>query len=110
MEMIEKTVKVPKEISEIAEGAANIVRDSYEALRDGFQIGMDLPVILTSTVSNLPSMVGGLDKLKEEWETARSKFILAWALAGERAYDEISAMMEAKKEMETIPETSSSVE
>ncbi len=94
MDMIKKEVEVPKEISELADGMANIVIDSYDAFKDGFQAGTDLPVVLTSAVANLPAMVGGIEKLGEEWKEAKSKFILAWLLSGEEVFEKISAKKE----------------
>lgn len=95
MEMIKKEIEVPKEISELADGMANIVVDSYDAFKDGFQAGQDLPVILTSAVANLPVMVGGIDQLGDEWKNAKSSFILAWLLAGEKVFEKITEKKEA---------------
>jgi len=105
METITKAVELPKEITEIAAGSANIVVASYKALQDGFQAGADIPAVLTSAVANLPTMVTGMDQLDDEWDQARSKFLLAWAIEGERAFDEISKLREAAKAAEAAKPT-----
>lgn len=104
METIQKTIDLPKEITEIADGTVNILVESYRAFQDGFQASQDLPAILSAAVVNLPTMAGGIENLGEEWKNAKGAFMTAWVLAGIEAYDEISKIREAAKPEEAPAE------
>ena len=45
MDLIKKEIELPKETSELADGAANLVVAVAAALKDGFDLGQDLPTI-----------------------------------------------------------------
>jgi hypothetical protein len=92
MDTVTKEVVLGKEVSELADGLENMVVASYTALKDGFQAGQDLPAILTSAVIELPTAIGGLEKLGSEWSEDEAGFVLAFAIAGRNAFKKINAM------------------
>jgi len=91
METKKITVELPKEGHELADGIADIAITALKATEDGWQTGQDLPVVVTSTVAELPTMVDGLDQLDEEFTASKDGFILAWLLAGQKVFKEIEA-------------------
>ena len=58
METKKLEVEVPKETHELADGVADIAVAALKATEDGWQSGTDLPVMVTTAVSELPAMVG----------------------------------------------------
>ena len=87
MELIEKTVKVPKSTSEFADAIANLAIVVKKALADGFQPGMDIPVIITEAIAELPGIIGNISGLAEEFKGDKAAFIMAWLLAGEKVFE-----------------------
>lgn len=81
IEMMDMTVKVPKETMELAQGLAKLIQASRQALADGFQPTLDVPVILVAAVKELPAAVGGLDKLGPEFQADKGKLLLALSIA-----------------------------
>lgn len=61
--------ETPKEIAEIGEAIKNIMIATDIALKDGFQAGQDLPVIITACFANLVTAIGGIQNLPEEFRT-----------------------------------------
>lgn len=87
MDLIKKEIELPKEASELADGVVNMVVVIKEALADGFQIGTDIPVIITEAITKLIPAIDGFDKLDDEMKENVYKFIMAFAVYGEKAYD-----------------------
>jgi hypothetical protein len=84
MSKVSVSVEVSKEMHELVKGLANIVRAAKLSLKDGFQPGQDLPLVLVAAVSELPVMVAGLDQLPSEAKSETAAFIQAAVLgAGE---------------------------
>lgn len=80
--LITKEVKVTKEASELADSLVGLVKSGKEALKDGFQAGTDIPVILTENLMALMSGLEGMDKLGTEAKENKIAFINAWIVSG----------------------------
>ncbi len=57
---------VAKEADELATGLAALVKAAMDALKDGWQMGEDLPALMAALVALGPA-VDGLDQLDDEW-------------------------------------------
>lgn len=68
MATVTKTVEVPKEIDEVMEALADVVVAVKDALKDGFQIGTDLPAIVLTAAAKLPAAVEGIDQVDDEFK------------------------------------------
>ena len=55
--------EVTKEAHELALAICNVVRAVKISMKDGFQAGSDLPMIITAAITQLPPAIDGLDKL-----------------------------------------------
>jgi hypothetical protein len=66
METVQKTYSFPKEIHEIGEAVKSILESSTLALKDGWQPGQDIPVIMTTAFASLMSAVEGIQKVPSE--------------------------------------------
>lgn len=89
MESKKVEVEVCKEIHEIAEALAKIAVATKAALKDGFQAGQDLPVIVTEAFVQLPKAIEGLDKLDDEAKAQPGKFAMGLVLPLAAAVEEI---------------------
>jgi len=72
VDMITKSVQVPKEVDEVMVAIVNILKVTKQALADGWQPGQDLPVILTAAATNLLPAVDGMNKIGDEWKQERA--------------------------------------
>jgi hypothetical protein len=68
MEKLKYSVEVPKEIHEVGLALGAILKATGNALKDGFQPGEDIPVIVMAAVANLGAAVSGLDKVGDEFK------------------------------------------
>lgn len=59
-------VEVSKEAHELGEGIQKFVKAARQALADGWQPGQDLPVILSSALSDLAPALQGAEKIAAE--------------------------------------------
>jgi hypothetical protein len=91
MEMVNVTVSVPKGTMEMCDSIANVAIVTKNALKDGFQAGQDLPVIVTSAIAVLPGIMSGAKVLGEEFKANKAAFVMAWLLAGEKVFESFSA-------------------
>lgn len=66
METKKYEVEGPKEAVELAEAFEKFGKAMHTALKDGWQVGQDLPVILSSAMADLAPGFQGLDQLKAE--------------------------------------------
>jgi hypothetical protein len=98
MEYIKKEVEVPKETSELADAIAEVAVATKKALADGFQLGQDVPAIVSSAIQNLLPAIQGFEKLDDEAKGAPYKFGLAWGISGEKVYDSFAKTPEAPTE------------
>lgn len=69
METKKLEIEVPKEINEVGECIKAILIASATALKDGFQPGQDIPVILASAFGGLMTAIGDCQKIPEEFTT-----------------------------------------
>lgn len=53
MQTTEMTINVPTETKEFAEKLGNFVKVAGAQLKDGFQVGQDIPAILVSAMNDL---------------------------------------------------------
>jgi hypothetical protein len=81
MELVKVEVELPKQVSELADAVVAVVQATRLALKDGWQSGTDLPVILTTALAVLPKAVEGLDQLPAEVKGDKGKLVLALAVA-----------------------------
>jgi hypothetical protein len=65
-EKIQKTVEVSKEASELLEGLKKFIVAMKDALADGWQVGKDLPVVLTSALGDLAPSLQGVEQIPQE--------------------------------------------
>lgn len=82
MPKVSKSVEVSKEASELADALVKVVASAKEALKDGFQVGQDLPAVVVANMGDLLKGIEGVDQLDEELKEDASAFVRAWALAG----------------------------
>lgn len=68
MEKIKREVELPKESCELMEGAGDFIYALRLALRDGFQLGEDLPLIVAEAMAKLVPAVEGMDKIDDEFK------------------------------------------
>ena len=80
MEKVKKEVEVPKELDEVCQALVNIAKTCKEAMKDGFQVGSDLPVILMAAVAELPKAMAGMEKVSGEFELDKAGSIKAGVL------------------------------
>ena len=90
MELLDKTVQVPKESSEVADAVCDIVIKANEALSDGFQIGEDITAIIGESIAKLPPALDGFTKIPSEMKEDGYKFAMAWAVAGEKIWQALA--------------------
>lgn len=79
METKTVTVSVSKETAELLEGLTKFAVAMKAALKDGFQVGQDLPVILTSALGDLAPALQGVDQIPAEVKASK-EFAAAVAL------------------------------
>jgi len=68
MEKVIREVELPKETCELMEGAGDFIYALRLALRDGFQLGEDLPIIVAEAMAKLVPALEGMDKLDDEFK------------------------------------------
>lgn len=67
-------VEVSVETHELGQGLAKMIASVKQALADGWQPGTDLPVIISSAVSDLVPAVQGVDKIGAEMAENKQAF------------------------------------
>lgn len=80
MPSIEVPVSVSKEAHDIGSGLFKIQKAAKEALSDGWQPGQDLPIILTTAMSEMLEMLSGIDKVPGEWSEDNAAFMKAFMI------------------------------
>lgn len=80
--MIKVEVQVSKESYEFGIGIAKTVGAIYSALKDGWQPGQDLPVVMQALLADLVPSIQGIEKIADENKESSQAFMTAWALAG----------------------------
>jgi len=89
MELVKLEVEVSKEAHELGLALAKLTVAVKEALKDGFQVGQDVPAIVMTAFAELPKAIEGLDKLDDEAKASPKAFALALALPIGDAVDAI---------------------
>lgn len=97
IQKVKKEIEVGKEVSELADGIANIAIKTIEVTADGFQPVTDIPVVALEALKELPAMVGGLDQLDDEFKDSEYDFAMAWGIAGQKVFAAIKARKAAKE-------------
>lgn len=82
MEMVERTIQLPKETTDISEGLFRMVKAIKVATSDGWQAGQDLPPIMSQALIELTNMVTGIDQIDDEFKANPSAFIKSFVLSG----------------------------
>lgn len=80
--LVNKTVSVSKEASELGDGLVKIVSEVKKALADGFQAIPDTAAIGAAVYQDLIPAVQGIDKMPDEYKENKAAFMRAWTLAG----------------------------
>lgn len=86
----EISVTVSKETIELMDGLAKFVGAVKTALKDGWQPGSDLPVLLSSTITDLVPALDGIDKVKEELLKEKAAFVRALTIGSVKIYEEVT--------------------
>ena len=81
-QIIEVPLKVTEGAYSLGNGVAEFVLKLKTALDDGWQPGMDLPVIVTGVLTDLVPHLQAIGKLAGEAKEAPVEFSAAWAAAG----------------------------
>ncbi len=87
METTTVQVTLPKEAAELAEGIGKFVLAVREATKDGFQVGQDLPVLITSAMADLIPAIQGAEKIGAEFQLSKAGVVMAFALTGAKVAD-----------------------
>lgn len=74
MEKLKIEVEVAKEVYELGVGISQVVKAVKEALDNGWQMGEDLPLVLSAVISHLVPAVQGIDKISDELKEDPSAF------------------------------------
>lgn len=74
------TVDVPKELQELVVALSKLVKESRKAFKDGFQIGQDLPALVTGCATELMAAIDGIEKVSGQWTEDRQASEKALAL------------------------------
>ncbi len=82
METVKVELELPKEASELAAGIANFLAHAIAAVKDGFQAGDDLPVLLAAAMGDLIPALNGVDQLPTEFKEDKAGFVAAFGYAG----------------------------
>jgi hypothetical protein len=81
MEQVKLEVLVPKEVHELGAGLVKFVGAMKQALKDGFQPGMDIPVIIATAMNDLIPAFDGIDKVGGELAADKAGFAKALGLS-----------------------------
>jgi len=73
-EILKKEIECTKEALEMGEGISSFIKATRLALSDGWQVGTDLPVVLSSALMTLIPAIEGMEKLKSEFEGNKEAF------------------------------------
>lgn len=77
---VEVKVVVAKEAYEGAKGLFDFADVVLKAAADGWQVGQDLPTIMTAALTTLVPALQGLDKVKAEYAASKKEVVYAVTL------------------------------
>lgn len=66
MEKVNISLEVPKELKEVSDALLKIVVECKKALADGFQLGQDVPVVISQCAGPVLVALEGVGKISEE--------------------------------------------
>lgn len=100
MNKVNLSTEVPKEIHELMVAVAKLVSEARKATADGFQLGQDLPMIVTAAMGDVMAGVAGVEKLGDEWKEDAPAFIKAILI---NAADIVGPFLKKKEEVGEQP-------
>lgn len=80
--LVDKTVKVSKEASELCDAIVKVTLEVKAALADGFQALPDSTAIGLAVYRDLVPGLQGTNKMSEEFSESKTAFLRAWLLSG----------------------------
>lgn len=85
MQTVQVTISASKETHELAVGLGKLIKAIKTATVDGFQVGQDLPVIISSAITDLVPALEGATLISEEAKNT-PEFQNACYLAAQEIY------------------------
>jgi hypothetical protein len=82
MQYVDKQVKVAKEFYEVFSAAGSVIEIYKQAIKDGWQPGVDIPSIVLGAMPALGVALQGLDQVPAEFKTDMSAALMAGAIGG----------------------------
>lgn len=79
-------VTIPDETAELVKGLVAFVASIKESLEDGWQPGIDIPVILMKSLNDLPDAISGIDQLDDEAKEDPAAMIAAVGILAAEIY------------------------
>lgn len=76
METKQIVLDCPKEVTEIGEALGAVLEAMGSALADGFQPGLDIPVIVTAAIAKLGGAIEGAGELPVEFKEDPTMFVM----------------------------------
>ena len=76
-QLIDKHVKVPKEVQETYDGLYKLIDAILLSLDDGWQPMSDIPTMVMAAISSLGSSLDGIGLLDDEWRENPEEFLAA---------------------------------
>jgi len=87
--LVDKTVQVSKEASELGDGIVKLVGDVRKALADGFQAIPDTAAIGLAVYADLIPAIQGVEKMSDELKESKIAFLNAWYLSGAKLAEQL---------------------
>ena len=75
MSTVEVKVQVGKEVYELGQGVAGFVTAVSQALKDGWQIGQDIPVVMSAALTQLVPALQGVEQIPAEYATSHKAVV-----------------------------------
>jgi len=80
MAVMDVMVPVSKETYEMGEALVDLIVKIKGALADGWQIGSDVPVMISAVVTNMAEIIEGMKAAKGEWDQDDAATVAALSL------------------------------
>lgn len=80
--LVDKTVQVSKEASELSDSVVKVVLEVKKALADGFQPLPDAVAIGQAVYMDLVPGLQGVEKMSDEVKESKTAFLRTWMLSG----------------------------
>lgn len=80
MPNVDKTVQVSDKAEAIMKGFVTLVAVSKQALADGFQLGQDVPAIVTQSAADVLAAVTAAQEVAADWAADQAGVEKAFAL------------------------------